>query len=43
MIAPDSEELTIRAGGRVLGGWQEFEVSRSAEQLPTALRGQNWS
>jgi prophage tail gpP-like protein len=32
---PDDEELTIRTGGRTLGGWTRFSVTRGVELLPS--------
>jgi prophage tail gpP-like protein len=37
MIAPDAEELTIKTGGKTLGGWQEIHVVRGVERLPSAF------
>jgi hypothetical protein len=34
-IAPDKEELTIRTGGQILGGWQRIRVTRGVELLPS--------
>lgn len=36
-IAPDSEELTIKANGATLGGWEEIHVVRGVERLPSAF------
>jgi prophage tail gpP-like protein len=37
MIAPDSEELRIHVNGQRLAGWQEFEVYRGVEELPSGF------
>ncbi len=34
-IRPDSEELTIKTAGRILGGWLGVRVSRGVERLPS--------
>ncbi len=35
MIRPEDEELTIRTGGKTLGGWTEVRVTRGVERLPS--------
>jgi prophage tail gpP-like protein len=35
MIAPNAEELTINAGGTILGGWTRIRVTRGVELLPS--------
>lgn len=35
MISPDQEELTIKVGGQVLGGWLRIRVTRGVELLPS--------
>jgi prophage tail gpP-like protein len=37
MIAPASEELRINVNGQLLAGWQEFEVYRGVEELPSGF------
>jgi hypothetical protein len=32
---PDREELTIKTGGRTLGGWQRVRVTRGVELFPS--------
>jgi prophage tail gpP-like protein len=32
---PDREELTIKTGGRILGGWQSVRVTRGVELCPS--------
>jgi prophage tail gpP-like protein len=36
-ISPDSEELTIKVGGKTVGGWERFSVTRGVELLPSTL------
>ncbi len=36
-VRPDEEELTIKVGGRSLGGWEEVHVVRGVERLPSAF------
>jgi prophage tail gpP-like protein len=35
MIRPDDEELTIKTGGKTLGGWTRLRVTRGVELLPS--------
>lgn len=35
MIPPDQEELTIKVGGQILGGWLRVRVTRGVELLPS--------
>jgi prophage tail gpP-like protein len=35
MLTPDQEELTIKAGGSTLGGWQRIRVTRGVELCPS--------
>lgn len=35
MMSPDQEELTIKVGGQVLGGWLRIRVTRGVELLPS--------
>jgi prophage tail gpP-like protein len=34
-IRPDDEELTIKVGGQILGGWTRLRVTRGVELLPS--------
>lgn len=36
-IRPDDEELTIKVGGKTVGGWERFSVTRGVELLPSIL------
>lgn len=36
-IRPDDEELTIKTGGKTLGGWLNFRVLRSIEKCPSGF------
>lgn len=34
-LPPDREELTIKTGGRILGGWERISVTRGVELCPS--------
>ena len=36
-IRPDDEELTIKTGGKTLGGWLSLRVMRGVERLPSGF------
>jgi len=36
-ISPDSEELLVKVGGKTVGGWTRFSVTRGVELLPSTL------